>query len=699
MRRLLRLFFCLFLLFFPMFDVSAEDTQLSPFTITTIDMPANTVFALSISATGNFTVDWGDEGSIEPTTTITKDNTDVLPISHTYTDGGVHTITISGNATGYHKHPNNGSPNAAISFENNTNVLSVDGSLGTILTKPTDNQYPSFYRMFKNCTNLTTINNKLFTGISGASNYAFSETFMGCKKLAEIPEGLFAEVSLRGTGIFGSTFNGCSSIRSIPENLFKGGTNAQSMFSSTFKGCTSLESIPEKLFENVTMVNGSAFGSTFSGCKNITEIPAGLFAGLNNSNVGEYAFSNTFAGTSITTIPDTLFDGITGTVNKNAFSGTFASCKELTTIPIGLFKNIKTLNGTHVFGGTFSYSSKLATVTLSDGTTVNYIPREFFNSELDISSQYTFNDNSGTIKMFSGTELATTCPGGTIKMDELSEYLGKAVCRVGSACPAGQYFFVDAGECAQCVENFYCLGGLFDPELNESQGAVECATLADGFYPNSAPGADAETDCFTNTLSGKYVETANATSATNCVAGTAKAEHTVNYGETSSCDVCGENQYSDAGASSCTACATEFGYANTGDDVESHAGEKSCKALCDAGYYVATPGTACVEVGAGYYGAGGEVLFGDVSEERGQCDANLTTIGYGFGANEAEDCGRPFHAGDTVVYLRSAPRTLPALNVRIDEDTVLYGTMSTDISGRIKIKNGETIYSVVDDYQ
>ena len=172
----------------------------------------------------------------------------------------------------------------------------------------------------------------------------------------------------------------------------------------------------------------------------------------------------------------------------------------------------------------------------------------------------------------------------------------------------------------------------------------------------------------------------------------------MNYGGTSSCDVCGDNYYSNAGASECVSCATPYGYRNTGTTAEEHAGRASCKTVCDAGMYVATAGAACENVGAGYYAPGGEVPYGSISDNRGQCPVQLTTIGYGYGANEADDCGRKLHAGDEVVYLRSAPRTSPALNVRVG-DTVFYGAMSSTLAGKLKVNNNNTTYSVVNDYQ
>ncbi|MBR3782465.1 MAG: hypothetical protein IKL14_03710, partial [Alphaproteobacteria bacterium] len=141
------------------------------------------------------------------------------------------------------------------------------------------------------------------------------------------------------------------------------------------------------------------------------------------------------------------------------------------------------------------------------------------------------------------------------------------------------------------------------------------------------------------------------------------------------------------------------GYGIVGNTATEHDTVSDCMIYCGAGEYVAVAGGACENVGAGYYGAGGTVAQGSISKNRGQCTAPLTTIGYGYGANEAEDCGRKLHAGSEVVYLRSAPRTSPALNVKVG-DKVFYGAMSTALTGKLKVKDIDNkTYSVVNDYQ
>lgn len=198
-----------------------------------------------------------------------------------------------------------------------------------------------------------------------------------------------------------------------------------------------------------------------------------------------------------------------------------------------------------------------------------------------------------------------------------------------------------------------------------------CSGLASGMYPNSDNGnTGGASACRTNSLSGQVIATPNASSATQCVAGTYKAAHTVNYGSTSSsCEVCGNNQYSDAGAASCTGCKTANGYTNSGTTAESHAGVASCKATCAAGTYVATAGSACTTVGTGYWGAGGTVSQ-NTTLDRTQCPEKYRD---GAAATQKSDCAVQTTAGKYIAAPKATEQTkCPAKNY-CPSESVKYG--------------------------
>lgn len=198
-----------------------------------------------------------------------------------------------------------------------------------------------------------------------------------------------------------------------------------------------------------------------------------------------------------------------------------------------------------------------------------------------------------------------------------------------------------------------------------------CKDLASGMYPNSDNGnTGGASACRTNSLSGQVIATANASSTTQCTAGTFKAAHTVNYGSTSSsCGVCGNNQYSDAGAASCTGCKTANGYTNSGTTAASHAGEASCKATCAAGTYVATAGSACTTVGTGYWGAGGTVSQ-NTTLGRNQCPEKYRD---GAAATQKSDCAVQTTAGKYIAAAKDTEQTkCPAKNY-CPSESVKYG--------------------------
>ena len=83
-----------------------------------------------------------------------------------------------------------------------------------------------------------------------------------------------------------------------------------------------------------------------------------------------------------------------------------------------------------------------------------------------------------------------------------------------------------------------------------------CSGLANGLYPNSDNGNSSGTSaCFTDSLSGKVIATANASTTTDCDTKYFKTAHTVNYGSTSSCMICPPTASgSDNGRDSSTDC-------------------------------------------------------------------------------------------------------------------------------------------------
>lgn len=107
------------------------------------------------------------------------------------------------------------------------------------------------------------------------------------------------------------------------------GTNPTFLF--TFAGCENLTSIPETLFAGISGAPVPyMFGYTFSGCIGLTSIPENLFAGISGAPV-PYMFGDTFSGcTGLTSIPEKLFGDISGPAVPDMFAYMFDGCTGLT---------------------------------------------------------------------------------------------------------------------------------------------------------------------------------------------------------------------------------------------------------------------------------------------------------------------------------------------------------------------------------
>ena len=272
-----------------------------------------------------------------------------------------------------------------------------------------------------------------------------------------------------------------------------------------------------------------------------------------------------------------------------------------------------------------------------------------------------------------------------------------------------------------------CPDGTYNDGQNGSgKVATECTACPGSTHPKLAElpvstggtGATSHRECY------KYIRLAEVDS--NCVSGEVRyrsmtriMENSINYEQypipaqdpapvaapghvvylpndmtTPSCIECDAGTYSAGGTVySCSECPSGY-------DDNPETGLTSpdmCQISCPGGYYLAAANDAtCSEVSPGYWAAEKIVNYGDTST-RTECASGLTTIGYGAGADEAADCGRVLHFGNDTLYLRSAKKTDHALHVGINGD-VFYGNMGTDLSkGSLRIKLGDTTYSVYDD--
>ena len=218
-----------------------------------------------------------------------------------------------------------------------------------------------------------------------------------------------------------------------------------------------------------------------------------------------------------------------------------------------------------------------------------------------------------------------------------------------------------------------CDTGTFRAAHTVNYGSTSSCSSCPNGYTAAAGTAGADSECYISVGGGKYLGTVKGTTLSSCAAGTFKAAHTVNYGGTSSCGVCSNNQYSDAGAASCTGCKTANGYTNSGTTAASHAGVASCKATCAAGTYVATAGSACTTVGTGYWGAGGTVSQ-NTTLARTKCPSIYVN---GAAATRESDCAVQTTAGKYIATAKATEQTkCPAKNY-CPSASVKYGATNS----------------------
>ena len=134
------------------------------------------------------------------------------------------------------------------------------------------------------------------------------------------------------------------------------------------------------------------------------------------------------------------------------------------------------------------------------------------------------------------TNSCTPCSPGTYTTQ---------VGNIGGQAPGQDGSYTYATSCTACSPGTY----------NSATAATGCSSCPSGY--TSATGATSQSGCYMNVPAGKYVKTANDSSASTCSAGYWNPAHTVYYGKTSNCNQCTGATYSDtAGASSCKQCPT-----------------------------------------------------------------------------------------------------------------------------------------------
>lgn len=134
---------------------------------------------------------------------------------------------------------------------------------------------------------------------------------------------------------------------------------SQPLFKATFAECTNLAgSIPEELFDGITgQPRDEMFRSLFWNDKKLTgSIPGGLFSGLNGTPTTNLFYGLFYYCSGLTgSIPGELFSGIVGNQQERLFQNTFNYCSKLSSfIPPELFAGINTTPAVTGTNGAFT---------------------------------------------------------------------------------------------------------------------------------------------------------------------------------------------------------------------------------------------------------------------------------------------------------------------------------------------------------
>lgn len=188
-------------------------------------------------------------------------------------------------------------------FRECSNLTTIESDVFGDIVVPVDNMFGG---TFWDCVSLENIASDLFKNISGGANKLFYSTFRNTA-IKEIPSDLFAGVNTNAPHLFDRTFYGCSNLESVPNDLFDGITtteNADSMFIATFYGCSALKNLPDRVFANIQgEPSTKMFDQTFKNCTGFIDayIPVNFFAGLVRAEdmAPSSVMSEIFAGTSL----------------------------------------------------------------------------------------------------------------------------------------------------------------------------------------------------------------------------------------------------------------------------------------------------------------------------------------------------------------------------------------------------------------
>ena len=402
-------------------------------------------YAESVSATKYLTF------TSEGTTTLSLTNySDNAPVLYYSTDGTSWTLwdysglTFTSNAPLYLCGDNpNGFSNSYSkysTFAATGSNFGISGDIMSLIDKDQDvTTIPQiadcFYRLFKDCTMLTTAPTLPATTLA---EDCYAGMFEGCTNLTSAPA---LPATTLAEGCFAGMFEGCTNLTSAP--ALPATTLAEGCFTGMFEGCTNLTSAPAL---PATTLAEDCYYAMFRNCTSLTSAPA-----LPATTLATHCYTYMFEGcTNLTSAPvlpattlalncyEGMFEGCTSltsapelpatTLAEDCYAGLFYGCTQLTSAPVLPATTLAPYCYYAMFYGCTSLTSapELPATTLADYcyrlmfyrctslTTAPELPATTLK-EWCYSNMFNNCTNLATAPELSATTLANYCYSGMFK--------------------------------------------------------------------------------------------------------------------------------------------------------------------------------------------------------------------------------------------------------------------------------------------
>ena len=285
-------------------------------------------------------------------------------------DGVGQTLTVGYGKSVYFKAKDSNKKNGSYVFStdaSNYYQFIVDGSMSASgcvaymldrANKNIDVPAYGFYRLFKNCDDLTTGPDEVSSGSAGAA-HCYELMFDSCTNMVtgpkELPSAFIGESSYenmfkdcealttaptiptsnaqRALACYKGMFKGCKSlVNNIPSTLDAGWNLAESCFESMFEGCESLVSTPTLPTSSTNLV-ASCYKSMFKGCTSLT---SDSLPSLPANVMYESCYESMFEGCTSLTTPAEMYDaGLYNrfTVAASCWKNMYKGCSSLESGP------------------------------------------------------------------------------------------------------------------------------------------------------------------------------------------------------------------------------------------------------------------------------------------------------------------------------------------------------------------------------